>query len=268
MPRVFQASFNTIHTMNNNINFDLVADLYDSYVNVNSDIPFFIEETSQFDDEILELMCGTGRVSIPLLESGRKLCCVDYSEKMLEVFRNKIRGKNYPVSIIKMDITALNLSRKFGLIILPFHSLSEILSTDLQLKALERISEHLKPEGVFICTLQNPVTRLKTADGITRKIGEFRLDENKKLTVSFSNKFNPDTGIVSGFQLYEIYDASGTLTEKRTLEINFKPVSDSEFKKLINPLGFEISAIYGDYSKNEFIEQTSDFMIYKLRKKA
>jgi hypothetical protein len=57
------------------------------------------------------------------------------------------------------------------------------------------------------------------------------------------------------------------LTEKRTLEINFKPVSDSEFRQLINPLGLELSGIYGDYSKNEFVEQTSDFMIYKLSKK-
>ena len=253
--------------VNNNINFDLVADLYDSYVTVNTDIPFFIGEVSQFDDEILELMCGTGRVSIPLLESGRTLSCVDYSEKMLEVFRNKIQGKNYAVSIIQMDVTTLDLNKKFGLIILPFHSLSEILSTDLQFKALERISEHLKPDGVFICTLQNPVTRLKAADGITRKLGEFKLDENKKLAVSSSNNFNPDTGIVSGFQYYEIYDASGTLTEKRTLEINFKPVSDSVFRQFINHLGLELSGIYGDYSKNEFVEQTSDFMIYKLRKK-
>lgn len=254
--------------MQNNINFDLVADLYDSYVNVNTDIPFFIGETSHFDDEILELMCGTGRVSVSLLESGRKLCCIDYSEKMLEVFRNKIQGKNYPVNIIQMDVTALDLNKKFGLIILPFHSLSEILSTDLQLKALERISEHLNPDGVFICTLQNPVVRLKTADGITRKLGEFKLDEDRKMTVSSSNKFNPDTGIVSGFQLYEICDSSGALTEKRTLEINFKPVSDPEFKKLINQAGMEIFETYGDYSKNEFAEETSYFMIYKLRKKS
>lgn len=254
--------------MDDNINFDLVADLYDSYVTVNTDIHFFVEETSHFDDEILELMCGTGRVSIPLLESGKKLCCVDYSEKMLEVFRNKIQGKNYTVNIIQMDVTALDLNKRFGLIILPFHSLSEILSTDLQFKALERISEHLKPDGVFICTLQNPAVRLKTADGITRKLGEFKLDEDKKMTVSSSNKFNPDTGIVSGFQLYEIYDASGTLTEKRILEINFRPVSYPEFKKIITCAGMEISEIYGDYSKNGFIEETSDFMICKLRKKS
>ena len=210
-------------------------------------------------------MCGTGRVSIPLLESGKKLYCVDYSEKMLDVFRNKIRGKNFPVKLIQKDITLLDLNKKFGLIIIPFHSLSEILSADLQFKALQCISKHLKPDGIFICTLQNPITRLKTADGITRQLGEFVLNDNKKMIVSYSNQYNYETGIVSGFQLYEIYDNSNTLTDKRILEINFKPISDSEFKKLIKPLDLEIIKTYGDYSKNDFIQQTSNFLIYKLK---
>jgi SAM-dependent methyltransferase len=254
--------------MDQSINFDLVADIYDSYVKVNLDIPFFIEETEQFDDEILELMCGTGRVSIPLLESGRKLCCVDYSEKMLQVFNNKIQGKDYPVRLIQMDVTKLDLNEKFGMIILPFHSLSEILTADLQFKALQCISKHLKPNGIFICTLQNPTSRLKTADGITRQLGEFELDDNKKMNVSYSNQFDPDTGIVSGFQLYEIFDNSTTLTEKRTLKINFRPISDSEFKRLIVPLDLQIINTYGDYSKNEFNETTSNFLIYKLKNKS
>ena len=67
------------------------------------------------------------------------------------------------------------------------------VNTDLQFMALRRISEHLKHDGVFICTLQNQAVRLKTADGITRKLGKFKLDEDRKMTVSSSNKFNPDT---------------------------------------------------------------------------
>ena len=250
------------------INFDLVADLYDSYVTVNQDLQFFIDETSGTQDEILELMCGTGRVSIPLLESGKKLCCVDYSKGMLEIFKQKIKGKNYPLRMIQMDVTKLDLDRKFELILLPFHSLSEILTADLQFKALKAISDHLKPSGIFICTLQNPTLRLKTADGMTRHLGEFSLPNNNKMIVSYSNKYNPETGIVSGFQLYELFDGSRKLIEKRRLEINFKPISDSEFRNLINTLDLVIINMYGDYSRNDFNEQSSNFLIYKLKKRS
>jgi SAM-dependent methyltransferase len=252
--------------MINPIKFDLVADLYDSYVTANLDLQFFLNETTNFDDEILELMCGTGRVSIPLLQSGKKLCCVDYSEKMLEVFKKKIEDKNYPVRLIQMDVSKLELGKKFGLILLPFHSFSEILTSELQFKALKAISEHLKSDGIFICTLQNPVVRLKTADDVTRQLGEFKLKDDKRMIVSYSNKFNPNSGIVSGFQLYEIYDKSENLVDKRILDIKFKPISDSEFKDLIKPLDIEIIDRYGDYSQNPFFEKTSSYLIYKLKK--
>ncbi len=77
--------------MKNSINFDLVADIYDYYVNVDFDIPFYLNETKDFNEEILELMCGTGRVSIPLLKIGKKMVCVDYSNCMLEVLKEKFQ---------------------------------------------------------------------------------------------------------------------------------------------------------------------------------
>jgi ubiquinone/menaquinone biosynthesis C-methylase UbiE len=65
--------------MKETIQFDKVADIYDCYVKADFDIPFFLKESEGFEGEILELMCGTGRVSIPLLDSGRKMTCIDYS---------------------------------------------------------------------------------------------------------------------------------------------------------------------------------------------
>ena len=246
------------------IKFDLVADLYDTYVNTSLDIPFYLNETAGFEDEILELMCGTGRVSIPLLNSGRKLCCVDYSKGMLDSFRKKIIDKNYPVQLIQMDVSMLALNKEFGLIILPFHSFSEILTTDLQFHTLKAIARHLKPNGLFICPLQNPKLKLKTADGLTKQLGVFNLGENK-LTISYNNKYDPQTKVVSGFQKYEIYDDSNNLIEERNLDINFRLISDSEFRSLIKPLDLKIVDIFGDYQKSEFDEETSNFLIYKLK---
>ena len=69
-----------------NIDFGHVADIYDSYTNVDFDVDFF-KMLCKGRKNILELMCGTGRVSIPLLDEGFPLTCVDYSEEMLEIFR-------------------------------------------------------------------------------------------------------------------------------------------------------------------------------------
>ena len=212
-------------------------------------------------------MCGTGRVSIPLLDSGRKMTCIDYSEGMLDSFKQKIRNKNYPVNIFRMDVTNLSLDSKFGLIILPFHSFSEIISTESQIKALKTISHHLDKNGIFILTLQNPKTRLRSADGVPRVIGKFPMDNNRHMIISYVNEFDSSDSLVSGFQFYEIYDSTNNLTGKRFLETNFKLITDSQLKNLLGDTGLEIAEMFGDYSYSSFDEENSNFMIYKMVKK-
>lgn len=253
-------------TMKESINFDKVSDIYDFYVNVDFDIPFFLKESERYNSEILELMCGTGRVSIPILATGKRMTCVDYSKGMLDSFAKKIDTSNYSVNLHQMDVTDLNLDKKFGLIILPFHSISEILSTDLQIKTLQSISFHLENDGVFILTLQNPKNRLKVADGVPRVMGKFPINRDKQLVITYVNQYSETEKIVSGFQFFEIYDSNNTLIEKRFLEINFKPIYDLEFREMIKSTELEIIEMYGDYSYGKFDEETSNFMIYKLKR--
>src|SRR5919112_6745913 len=52
------------------IDYDRVADVYDLYVTSDLDVGFYVEEATKVQGKVLELMCGTGRVSIPLLEAG------------------------------------------------------------------------------------------------------------------------------------------------------------------------------------------------------
>jgi ubiquinone/menaquinone biosynthesis C-methylase UbiE len=252
--------------MKNTINFDIVADIYDSYVNVDYDIPFFLKETENYEKDILELMCGTGRISIPLLQAGKRMVCVDYSNCMLDIFKSKISGKDYNLQLINIDVAELKFQNKFGMILLPFHSLSEILEKEKQLEALNRISECLETGGTFICALQNPAIKLKTADGIKRSLGEFRTGNNKKILISYMNKRNPGTGIVSGYQVYELFDENNLIIETRRLEINFLPVSDKEFQEMVGCAGMKITDVFGDYSYSPFVKETSDFMIYRITK--
>jgi hypothetical protein len=54
-----------------------VAELYDTYVNIAFDVPFLLNKTKEVLGEVLELRSGTGRVSIPLVEAGVPLTCVE-----------------------------------------------------------------------------------------------------------------------------------------------------------------------------------------------
>jgi len=102
------------------IKFDDVADIYDYYVNTDLDISFYLEEFRMPTGAILELMCGTGRVSLPLLKNGVSLTCVDYSAKMLERFQEKLVRNNLQARLVEADICFLELGERFGTIFIPY----------------------------------------------------------------------------------------------------------------------------------------------------
>lgn len=249
------------------INFDKVADLYDYYVRADFDLPFFLKETEGYKREILELMCGTGRVSVPLLEHHHRLTCVDYSQAMLDVLADKIQTRHFPVHLVRMDVTELDLGKRFGLILLPFHGLSEIVTAEGQRRTLQRIAHHLEKDGLFICTLHNPVVRLREADGCQRVLGAYRAGGVQQLVVSYTNRYDAATGLVSGWQFYELYNPLNVLVEKRFLPINFRPIWRPDFEAMLEGLHLKVESLYGDYNYAPFDEEQSAYMIYKLRKK-
>lgn len=92
--------------------YDYVADLYDIYVPVTSHIDFFIEETKKSSGEVLELMSGTGRVSIPLIQAGVKLTCADISAESNAIFKKKLHPMGLNADVYQMDVCELELQKK------------------------------------------------------------------------------------------------------------------------------------------------------------
>jgi len=88
------------------------ADLYDldQRDNLIVDIPFYIDYAKKQNGNILELGCGTGRVSIELAKEGFFITGLDLSEKMLEMYKNKL--KELPNNIQnKIDIVKGNMTK-------------------------------------------------------------------------------------------------------------------------------------------------------------
>jgi len=247
------------------MNYDRVAHLYDAYVQTELDIPFFLEEAKKAGGPVLELMCGTGRVSIPLLEAGIDLTCVDSSAGMLEVFRNKLRDSGLSAEVIEADVCDLSLDRRFDLIFIPFHSFAEITDPAQQRQALRAIRSHLSPTGRFICTLHNPPARLKLATGTKVKRGDFPLPDGNILTLSSVENYDPASGCVQGTQFYEIRGWEGAVAARMAVDLHFRLFSYCEFQSLAAAAGFVPVHVYGDYARASFDMDTSPFMIWVLR---
>ncbi len=222
-------------------NYDVIADLYDIYVPVSFDVDFFLQETQKASGEVLELMAGSGRVSLPLIEAGVKLTCVDLSAGLNAILEEKLREKELQADVYQMDICELELQKQFEMIIIPFHSFAHLTSREDQQKSLARIYNHLLPGGTFICTLGNPELRQKDVDGQLRLFRTYELPDEATLLLWIAEKNNEeDEQIVEAMQFYEEYDKHGVLVTKRLLELHFRLSDRDEFEDLAKDAGSEI----------------------------
>jgi len=248
------------------IEFDNVADLYDHYVRTDFDIPFWLDQTKLVKGKVLELTCGTGRVSIPLLKAGIDLSCVDYAPKMLAQLERKLEKGGLSCPVYCQNIAELNIPDQFDLIFIPFHSFSETVERKRQRLTLKRIHSHLTPQGIFICTLQNPVVRTSSMDGMMKFVGDFPLPDGRTLVIKTKLTFDTSSQIASGEQVYEQFSVERELVERRILNVTFYLFQKSEFETLLDECGFSVQTLYGDYEGHPFDNSTSPFMVWKTKR--
>lgn len=153
------------------IEWDRVALCSDLYAQATFDIPFFVQEATKLPGDVVALMAGTGRVSLPLVKAGVHLSCVDNTSEMLATLHKKLAREHLSAQVSERDVRDLAFDKPFDFIVIPFHSFGELISSDDQKHVLARIHEHLSEKGRFICPLHNPSQRLRSVDGQLRFVG-------------------------------------------------------------------------------------------------
>ena len=201
------------------MDYSQIAHWYDTYVKTDLDVSFFLNEAKDCD-RVLELTSGTGRLSMPLIEAGIPLTCVDNSPEMLAILHQKLAAKKLSAPVYEQDMCNLALTEKFDLIIIPFNSFAEIISLDEQCQALTGIGNCLTDAGRFICTLHNPQIRLKSVNGQLMLRGKHNLPDNEGTLFLWSvEQYERENSQVTRTQFWEVYDSNLTMvlcTTKRS----------------------------------------------------
>jgi len=242
--------------------YNSVCDIYDLYNTASYDIDFYLKRFKNFKGNAVELMAGTGRLSIPLIKSGMKLDCVDISKGLLDRLSEKLSEENLQGNIYCQDIRFLNLEKKYDLIIIAFNSFSEIIDVKDRELVFRSVKNIISEPGEFIFTLYNPSYRRKSISNNLTFVDEFPVNDNK---LRFFISSAESDSIVEVKQFYELYDDSGILLNKRMLNLKFKLINRNEIEELIRRSGFIIKEFYGNFDSSEYDENISPFMIYILR---
>ena len=248
------------------LDYDRIAHLYDAFVRAEADLPFWLEECSAFPGAVLELMCGTGRLSLPLRRAGIDLVCVDGSLSMLDVLRGKLALGGLSAPVIHCDVAALPFSAGFALAILPFQSFNELVTPMEQLAALRGVAAALRPGGRLVFTAHNPPVRLRgVAQGLT-EVTRAPFGLGGEVAVALDVRYRPDEGMVEGVEVVTALDADGRIVAEHRLPIRFALIDLPTLQARLREAGFDTEAVYGSYDRSAFIADSSPYIILRAKR--
>ena len=100
------------------------------------------------DGRALELGIGTGRVALPLQQSGVEVHGIDASQAMVDRLRAKPGGETIPVSM--GDFAGVAVEGEFSLVFVLFSTFFSLLTQDDQVRCFQNVARHLSAGGAFV----------------------------------------------------------------------------------------------------------------------
>ncbi|MFZ5478233.1 MAG: methyltransferase domain-containing protein [Myxococcota bacterium] len=199
--------------------------------------------------EILELGCGSGRVTVPLARDGHRVVALDQSQAMLDAL--EARRARLPAAVrdrirpVYGDLRDFDRRRRFPLVIAAFNVL-EHLYTRVELEAcLRAVRRHLAPGGAFAFDVQLPDPAWLARDP-DRRWARTRFTHpttGKRVWYSTSHDYDPVSQIAV-IRLYYQPDGGGP---ERVVLLSQRKYFPAELEALIAHAGFRIVERNGDF---------------------
>lgn len=235
------------------------ARFYDLAPDMPDDVPFYLERLPSPEARVLELGCGTGRVTVPLARRCGHVHGVDRSVAMLEICRGKLAAAGLGtdrVSVEQADICEIRLEGRFDLVIAPFRVMQN-LETDAQLRGLFRgIRRHLAGGGRCILNAFNPnrpPDRMRTEWVSDRPRLEWEVDtpEGRVTCHDVRARIDMEPLVLHPRLLYRRF-IGDTLAEEVVLEIAMRCHYPEELLARVESEGFRVTGTWGGYAGEEY----------------
>ncbi|NLF15375.1 MAG: class I SAM-dependent methyltransferase [Anaerolineaceae bacterium] len=124
-----------------------IADVYDELYSGHDPAAIVALNRLARSGRALELGIGTGRVALPLQETGVEVHGIDASPAMVERLRAKPGGENIPVTL--GDFSEVAVEGRYTLIYVMFNTFYSLLTQEAQVRCFQNVARHLEPGGSF-----------------------------------------------------------------------------------------------------------------------
>lgn len=227
------------------------------------DVEYYKERLTGRKGKTLEVGCGSGRVLVPLLESGIAIEGIDYSDAMLESCRNQCHERGISTVLYHGNMQDFSLDEVYADIIIPAGSFQLIDNREEAIQALQNFHSHLQIGGRLTLDLFLDVElevgkvsmrtwEIPPYEVITLESRLIELDFLKQRTVSLLK--------------YEKW-SEGNLLQSELQRFPLCWYGVHEFKLLLESIGYTEVSISADYSYGTAPTHAGGIMTFEATKR-
>jgi SAM-dependent methyltransferase len=234
------------------------------------DVPFWRNVARQTRGRVLELGCGTGRISLPLARAGVRIVGIDRSAPMLERAAKRLAGlqKRMPgrrrarLRLIRGDIRFLPFAPgTFSTVLAPYGILQSLVR-DKDLNAtLAAVAEVIAPGGLFGIDLVPDVPNWREYSNRIQLKG--RAAGGAHLTLVESVRQDRRRHLTIFEQTY--VERRGRQTREHTFDLTFRTLPIPTFTRRLERAGFAVEAVLGDYRGGAWDERADVWIMLARR---
>jgi ubiquinone/menaquinone biosynthesis C-methylase UbiE len=210
------------------------------------DVAFWQHFTTRIGGRVLELGCGTGRITLPLARAGVPVVGIDRSGAMLDRARRRLRRARAGHAVLaRGDLRCLPfLESSFDIVIAPYGVLQSLTTDRALATTLADVARLLSPGGRFAIDLVPDVpawreyTRRVALQGRLGPKGprvtlveSVRQDRKRRLTI-----FD-----------HEYIEGRGSGRRVTTFRLTFRTLPIPALARRLDRAGFRVDAVLGDY---------------------
>jgi len=257
------------NAMNSALYDSFIADYYDESPVVRGlkqVVAFYRQAARVFGDPILELGCGTGRITMALAEEGKRITGLDLSGRMLERAAKKraalFTEERERVHLVQADMARFDLGEKFRLVIIPFQPFQHLLEVQEQLNCLECVRKHLALGGRLILDvfqtdaerMHDPVHMRETL------VTEYKTTDGRQVRISERvAAFHRAEQINDVEMIYSVVHPGGR-QERLVFAWPLRYFFRYEVEHLLARCGFRIAAEYGDFDRTPIHDESPEMI--------
>jgi ubiquinone/menaquinone biosynthesis C-methylase UbiE len=215
------------------------AERYDEWsAAMTADVPFYVELAREADGPVVELAVGSGRVAIPVAQAtGRAVLGIDASPAMLQQARERAVAAGVELELREGDMRDLELAEPAALVYCPFRGLLHVPTWADRRQVFERVAESLRPGGRFAWNA------FAFDHAVAARLDGSHEDEPVPHSLRYA---------VGDNRIDIALDGNGTSS--------LWWATKNEWLGLIDVAGLEVEALYGDFERTPFGDESREYV--------